>query len=280
MLIGSLSVISLIISACLCLSTDAFGGFRWLWQLPVFGLGCFLALGLLFFLLLWFLCAIVSFDKPQEKDSRFYRIMATLTIQAIIPILQMRVHTQGLEKTPKNGRFLLVCNHLDNLDPVTLLYFFRKSQLAFISKRENSSMFLVGKLMHKILCQPINRENDREALKTILRCIDILKKDLASIAVFPEGYTSMDEKLHPFRAGVFKIALKAKVPIVVCTLQNTQKVFHNAKRLRPTDVHLHLIDVIPVEEIENLTAVEVSHRVHKLMADDLGPENVLQPENS
>ena len=163
---------------------------------------------------------------------------------------------------------------------MTLLWFFRKSQLAFISKRENSSMFLVGKLMHKILCQLINRENDREALKTILRCVDILKNDQASVAVFPEGYTSMDEKLHPFRAGVFKIALRAKVPVVVCTLQNTQKIFHNALRLRPTDVHLHLLEVIPVEEVERLTAVELSHRVHKLMADDLGPENVLQSEEN
>jgi 1-acyl-sn-glycerol-3-phosphate acyltransferase len=141
-------------------------------------------------------------------------------------------------------------------------------------------MFLVGKLMHKILCQLINRENDREALKTILRCVDILKNDQASVAVFPEGYTSMDEKLHPFRAGAFKIALKAKVPVVVCTLQNTQKIFHNALRLRPTDVHLHLLEVIPVEEVERLTAVELSHRVHKLMADDLGPGNVLQSEEN
>ena len=32
------------------------------------------------------------------------------------------------------------------------------------------------------------------------------------------------------------------------------------------------------EELEKVTAVELSQRVHKLMAEDLGPENVLQPE--
>ena len=52
---------------------------------------------------------------------------------------------------------------------------------------------------------------------------DSLSTDMP--AVFPEGYTSMDEKLHPFRSGVFKIALRAKVPVVVCTVQNTNKVF-------------------------------------------------------
>jgi len=278
MLIGSISALSLLFSILVCLRTGAFETAGWLWQLPVFGLGSFLVLGLLYFLLLWFLCAIVRLDKPQEKDSRLYRLLTVLTAQAAITVTGMRVHTRGLEKTPASGRFLLVCNHLDNLDPVTLMWFFRKSRLAFISKRENSSMFLVGKLMHKTLCQLVNRENDREALKTILRCIELLNKDLASVAVFPEGYTSLDEKLHPFRSGVFKIALRAKVPVVVCTLQNTQKVFANAKRLRPTDVHLHLLEVIPAEELEKVTAVELSQRVHKLMAEDLGPENVLQPE--
>lgn len=136
-------------------------------------------------------------------------------------------------------------------------------------------MFLVGKLMHKLQCQLINRENDREALKTILKCVQILKEDKASVAVFPEGYTSVDGLLHPFRCGVFKIAQKANVPIVVCTLQNTQHVFHNAKRLRPTDVELHLLGVIPAEELKGVTAISIGKRVHDMMAADLGPENVL-----
>ena len=135
-------------------------------------------------------------------------------------------------------------------------------------------MFVVGKLMHKILCQMINRENDREALKTILKCIKIIKEDKASICVFPEGYTSLDGKLHRFRSGVFKIAQKANVPIVVCTIQNTQNVFHNISHLRPTKVRFHLVAVIPPEELKGVTAVEVGERVHTLMAEDLGPELV------
>ena len=73
---------------------------------------------------------------------------------------------------------------------------------------------------------------------------------------------------------MFKIALKARVPIVVCTLQNTQFVFHNAKRLKPTDVQLHLVGVIPPEELEGVTAVNVSERVYAMMAADLGPDLV------
>ena len=191
-------------------------------------------------------------------------------------ILLMRVHTEGLEKTPKSGRFFLVCNHINDLDPVTLMAYFSQCQLAFITKRENMSMFLVGKLMHKILCQPINRENDREALKTILKCIQLLKDDMVSIAAFPEGYTSVDGKLHHFRHGIFKIAQKTKVPIVVCTVQNTNKPFKNVLKLKATDVHLHLLKVIQPEEYADMNTVQLGEYVHGLMAEDLGPDLVLE----
>ena len=158
-----------------------------------------------------------------------------------------------------------------------LLAYFKKKQLAFISKRENAEMFIVGKIMHKILCQRINRENDREALRTIINCIKIIQEDKASIGVFPEGYTSKDGLLHPFRSGVFKIAQKAGVPIVVCTVQNTNKPFHNMKKLKATDVHLHLVEVLQPEELKGLTTTQISDRVYELMISDLGEEFRAEP---
>ncbi len=278
MLLGILALLGLAGAAGICLGTGAFQSLHWLWAMPVSFAGCFLVAFALAFLFLWVACALVDLKKPQEEDSKFYRAMTTLYLGAVRTILQMRVHTQGMEKLPKDGRYMLVCNHINDMDPLTLLMFFPKSQLAFITKRENMSMFLVGKLMHKLLCQPINRENDREALKTILTCISILKEDKASMAVFPEGYTSMDGLLHHFRPGVFKIAQKTKVPIVVCTLQNTNKIFRNALKLKPTQVHLHLLDVIQPEEYEALTTVALSDRIHTMMAEDLGPDLVLPEE--
>lgn len=280
MLLGGIAVLSAVVCVIICATAGAFDGWQWLWVLPVGFVGSFLALLLLAFLFLWLMCAFVNMDKPQEKDSPFYRGLMNLYIPAVPKILRMRMHTRGLEQIPGQGRFLLVCNHLNILDPVVLLACFPKSQLAFISKRENDSMFIIGKLMHKIMCQPINRENDREALKTILRCIQLIRDDVVSVGVFPEGYTSLDEKLHSFRSGVFKIAQKANVPIVVCTLQNTQHVFSNAARLRPTDVEVHLLGVIPPEELKNVSAVQIGERVHGMMAADLGPENVLPEDNA
>ena len=278
MLISCVAAAAAVLSAVLCACTGAFGGYGWLWMLPVGFLGFFLLLAGLAFLFLYVMCAFVRMDKPQETDSPFYRRMMYLYEHAALTILGVRLKKTGMEQTPQQGRFLLVCNHLNILDPLVLHLCFEKSQLAYISKRENDSMLIIGKLMHKTLCQPINRENDREALRTILKCIQLIKEDKVSVAVFPEGYTSLDEKLHPFRSGVFKIAQKANVPVVVCTLQNTQHVFRNFAHLRRTDVPVHLLGVIPAEETKGITAVELGERVHAMMAADLGPENVLSAD--
>ena len=118
--------------------------------------------------------------------------------------------------------------------------------------------------------EPVNRENDREALKTILKCIQLLKTDEVSIGVFPEGGIFEKDKLHSFRSGVFKIAQKAEVPIVVCTMKGTSDLFHNMKRLKPTTVDLHLLEVIPTEELKGHTTVEIAERIHAMMLADLG----------
>lgn len=243
-----------------------------LWWLPVSFVAAYALLFLLAFLFLWIVCSTVDQDKPQEHDSKFFRGMMNLYIETLISLVMVRVHAEGTEKVPKEGRFLLVCNHLFLADPGVLLNVLPDKQLAFITKQENRSMFLIGNIMHKILCQPLDRDNDRAALKTILKCIQLLKEDEVSIGVFPEGYTSKDGLLHPFRSGVFKIAQKTQVPIVVCTIQNTRDIFPNLKHLRHTDVPVHVVEVIPPEELTGQTTTQIAQRVYETMIADLGEE--------
>lgn len=281
MVIGAITIIAAIVSMILCVSTGAFAGLAWLWILPVGWLGAFFGILVLAFLLVLVMSAVVDLEKEEVKDNRFYRWMLYMIADAAHTVLQVRVHAEGLEKIPADGRVMLVCNHLDNVDPVIIMHQVKKKQtLAFIAKREVASMFVVGKFMHKILCQRVNRENDREALKTILKCIDIIKKDKASIAVFPEGGIKGGNVLHPFRHGVFKIALRTQVPVVVCTLWGTQDIIHNGLRLKPTDVQFHVLDVVQPDVYQGMTAVELGHLVHGMMAKDLGPDRVLFVEET
>ena len=271
-----LAAVSLAAALGICAAFGGFGSLQWLWALPVSFVGCFLALVLAGFAFLLYLCRRVDQNVPQEDDDPFYRRVTNLVIGAALPFLRIHVKKSGLEKVPTDQRFLLVCNHTNNSDPIILLYAMPKAQLAFISKRENSTMFVIGPMMHKLLCQLINRENDREALKTILRCIQIIREDKASIAVFPEGGIHEDKKFHHFRPGVFKIAQKTNVPVVVCTLKNTKVVVDNIYKLKPSHVELNVLRVIKPEEYSGMNTVQLSDWCHDLMAEDLGPELVAE----
>ena len=277
MLLGAFAALSLIIGAKVCIAKGAFAGLTWLWLLPVTTLGCLLVLVGLMFGFLMILCKRVDQSVPQEDDDRLYRTVTNLIIESVLPVLRIRVKKNGLEKMPTEGRFMLVCNHCSLFDPIGLLYCLPQHQLAFVSKKENSTLFVIGPMMHKLLCQLINRENDREALKTILRCIQILKEDKASVAVFPEGgILSEDGKLHHFRPGVFKIAQKANVPIVVCTLKNSLNVIPNLLKWEPSRVEMNVLTVIPAEELKGVTTVEIAERCYNLMAEDLGPDLIAE----
>lgn len=266
MLFKAIHILSVLLSVAIFFACDMA-----LWMLIPVCAGVWLALALLALAFLVIVCALVNLEEPQpEEDSPFYRAVMYVYIEALMNLVLVRLHTKGLEKTPRDGRFLLVCNHLFLADPGILLHAFRKSQLAFITKQENARLPIVNKFLHKTLCQSIDRDNDRQALKTILKCISLIKEDKVSIGVFPEGYTSKDGKLHPFRPGVFKIAQKTNVPIVVCTIQNTRQIFKDLKKLRFTDVHLHLVDVIQPEQYKGMTTVALSDLVYEKMIGDLG----------
>ena len=278
MLLGIVSAVSFALAVMLCILTGAFETFGFLWLLPVGFVGSFLVLAAVVFAGLLLYCKGIDPENIGGEDSPVFRRFIMELVHAIVTVLPVKVRMRGIENIPTDGRFLLVSNHLDNIDPAVFYYCFPKSQMAFVGKKETKNMFLVNKVMPKLLCPTIDRENDREALKSILRCISLLKNDTVSIAIFPEGRINKFRKLAHFRPGVFKIAQKANVPIVVCTLRGTNHVIGRLLKLKGSCVEVRLLDVIPAEDLQGQTTVDIAQQVYDIMAADLGEENILTPE--
>ncbi len=245
-----------------------------LWQLPLAFVCFFTALVLLFLLVLAVSCLFVDMKKEVERPSRYFRFLLNQFSRLAFDLGGVRVHVTGLEKVPRKGRFLLISNHLFAFDPIVFYYAMPWAELSFVSKTENYAIPIVAQVMHKILCLPLDRNNDREALKAILKAISILKDEKASIAVFPEGGTSKSGLLQPFRNGAFKIAQKAGVPIVVCAISNTKAILKNMFRRR-TDVCLDVLEVIPAQTVAGLkTTVEIGDYAHRILSAGLAKRGV------
>ena len=257
-----------------------FSSFHVLWQLPLLFLGSFLALVVLFLLVLAVSCLFVNVKKPVEKSSRYFRFLLNQFSRLAFDLGGVRVHAAGLEKVPREGRFLLISNHLFAFDPIVFYYAMPWAELAFVSKTENYAIPIVAQVMHKLLCLPLDRNNDRAALKAILKAIEYLKQDKVSIAVFPEGGTSKSGLFQPFRNGAFKIAQKAGVPIVVCAISNTKAIVKNMFR-RKTDVYLDVLEVIAPETVAELkTTVAIGDYAHKILSKGLAKRGVATAQPS
>ncbi len=241
------------------------------WSAPLIMLGLVLGFVLLQFIVLAVSLCVVNLKGDPKRGAKFYRALIDATLPLLWPIGRVNIHTTGTDKVPENGRFMLVCNHCHDIDPAVIITALPASELGFIAKKEiytTPKFWLVARAMHKLNCIPIDRENNRNAAETIVKAIRLIKEDTVSIGVFPEGYTSLDGRLHEFRNGVFKIACKAECPIVVCTLAGTRAA---AKRLirKKSDIYFDVVEVLLPEEIAQMNTAAISERVHTAMEGSL-----------
>ena len=258
----------LIISAALIPILDNFfeilrHSYSW-WLVPLLFVGFFLGLVIIHMLITVVWISTIRTDRPVNNGKAFRRWII-LTVPLLMKLFRVRVNATGVEKVPQNGRMLFVCNHQHDFDPVIILSVFPEYEIGFIGKKEiYKTMPLIGKAMHGLHSLPIDRENNREAAKTVIEAARLLKEDKASIGLFPEGYVSKSCELLPLRNGSLKIALRGNVPIVVCVLNNTREI---PKRmfLRHTDIEFRVLSVIYPEDYKDLTTVELGDRIHAEM---------------
>lgn len=227
----------------------------------------FLSLCVLAILLLAACALLVDKNRTYSTDSTFYRFLLDQATAFAVKLLRIHVHATGLERIPEHGRFLLVGNHRSNFDPILTWYVLKKETLAFISKPENFRIPIFGRIICKCCFLPIDREDPRNAVKTIHAAAELLKTDTVSIGVYPEGTRSKTGQLLPFHNGVFKIAQKANVPIVVA-IQGTEQIHKNIFRRR-SNVQLTIADVISAEEVMASQTAELGQQVKNMLLNTL-----------
>ena len=241
------------------------------WAALLIGLGVFTGLNLLYFIFWVCVAQTVDITRPIQEQKPIYRYGVADIATALCSYAHVHTEVRGKELLPKDRRFLMVCNHRAAFDPIVKASVLKDYNLAFITKPSNLQIPLIASLAYGAGFIPLNRENDREALKSILQAIDYLKRDLCSMVVYPEGTRTKTGKLLPFHAGSFKIAQKAKVPVVVAAIQGTENVGKNFP-FRRTDVQLDVLEVIPAEKVKAMTTQDLSAYCRNRIAEHLGEE--------
>jgi 1-acyl-sn-glycerol-3-phosphate acyltransferase len=164
----------------------------------------------------------------------------------VINTVGAKVEIVGKEKLPKEN-CLFVANHQGYLDiPVFLAKMDRP--LGFIAKKQLEKAPILSGWMKGLKCVFMDRDNIREAIKSINEGIEILKSG-HSIVIFPEGTRSKSSNIGEFKKGSVKLAIKAGVPIVPVSINGTFQAFEEHNRIRSCNVKVVICDPIYIDEL-------------------------------
>lgn len=183
-----------------------------------------------------------NISSRKFSDSLFKKYALEL-----IDISKSTVTVCGIENIP-NEPVVFVSNHQGNFDSMLILGYIDVPK-RFIVKKEFEKKPIIKTYMNSSGCLYLDRDNPRNAIKTINEGIDVLNKG-ESIVIFPEGTRSKCSTMNEFKAGAFKLAVKSGAKIVPLTINNTYKVMEEkGLPLVPSNLELHIHSPIDTKDL-------------------------------
>lgn len=210
----------------------------------------------------------ISTKKEYDKPSKFYYWLFNLGYWTLLTCGRAKIHVTGMEKLPKDGKFMFTSNHRSKFDNMVHSYILRKYPIAFISKKENFKIPIGKHFMVRSCYLSIDRGNVKQGITVIQRAINFIAEDITNIGIFPEGTRSTDMKVHDYKPGCFKIAVKSNCPIVVSSIYGTENIHKNFPWKR-TDVYFDIIDVIYPEQYKDMNTIEIAKKVENLVVQKI-----------
>ena len=169
------------------------------------------------------------------------------------------------ENLPDHGPVVYICNHQSYADVLAFYYVIRKHQISFIAKDAFRKIPVFSSWIPRTRGIYIHRGDARASLKTINEGVEYLKQGF-SLVIFPEGTRSRSSHIGEFKAGSFKLATKARVPIVPVTIDGGYRTFEE-KGVITKGAHIDFM-VHPVIETADMSRQElavVHEKVEKII---------------
>lgn len=199
----------------------------------------------------------LPFDKERRMVMALSRVVGR-SVYLLSPT--WRLHIEGAEKMPREGAWVVTCNHQSFFD-IPLLFFLPIWKFKFVSKVEVRKIPAIGWMLG-MRGDIVIRRGQASAATTLRNEGAAHLNAGTSVVIFPEGTRTKDGAVHRFKEGAFRLAQDNGVGIVPCVLDGTKGLF-NARGLQSRHVRLRVLDPISSLEVAATEPKELAARVEE-----------------
>jgi 1-acyl-sn-glycerol-3-phosphate acyltransferase len=212
--------------------------------------------------LLWYFYTVVMATIsllvwPIDRTGAMQHWCARWWCRLIAWTIGARIRVYGSENVSPDQSYVYMANHSSLID-IPALFAYLPFQFRIMAKKELFFIPFMGWHLWSSGNFPVDRSDGRKTALSLRRVIAGVRSG-KSLAVFPEGTRTPDGRLLEFKAGAFKIAMRAGVPIVPVTIRGTFKLLPKTT-LAPRPGRVEVVIGKPIE-----TSVYTEKRLYELI---------------
>ena len=187
--------------------------------------------------------------------------MAQVMIEHVKKRGRIETIASGMENLPTEGGYIMFANHQGKYDALGVISVHEKP-CTYVMDAKRSHLFIVTQLCELLKAKRLDKTDLRQQVQVINDVATEVKAGRRYI-LFPEGgYDHNHNSLRGFLPGSFKIAQKAKCPIVPVALIDTYKAFDTGSA-EPLTVQVHFLKPMHYEEYKDMKSTEIAAEVRK-----------------
>jgi 1-acyl-sn-glycerol-3-phosphate acyltransferase len=183
----------------------------------------------------------------------------------IVKTTGLRIRRTGRQLPPATESAVFVANHASFYD-IPIVFNALPRQLRLMAKASLIYVPFIGWHLHRSGHVLVDRTKPGT---TIFKRMEQMARSGASLLVFPEGGRNEGE-LHPFKRGIFLLAIEHHLPVVPVTIVGNRVVMPKGRLMAvPADIEVIVHDPIPTESMSREDARPLAARVEGIIRDAL-----------
>lgn len=215
-----------------------------------------------------------------RPDSKIPSLLARAWARIFLAVTATRSTISGLENIDPDRSYVVVANHISNLDPPFHIARI-PLPIRFLAKKELFRIPVFGQAMRAYGIIETDRQAHAAAHRAINEQVAAQVERGMSLIIYPEGTRSKSGSLAPFKRGAFRIAIDNGMPILPTAIVGTHEAWvPGAKIIRGGRARAIVGAPIPVDGLgrEDIgTLRDRSYAAVESLLRELGGDDLISP---